>query len=190
MSRFWTADWHVNHGSIIKYAERPFKNAVDMRKRMVSLANDRVHERDIVVHVGDFLCRGSEKGNPPDERLKQHDVVEMLNGQWTFIKGNHDRNNGVITSGMYMVADVGKYRAIVSHIPFSMNNDCYHIEHGGVFVKPDFVICGHVHNIWKQEFLWCNQWESDVLHINVGVDSNKFSPFSDADIIEIYERHV
>ena len=189
--RYWTADIHANHGNIARYANRPWLRRTDvdehgqwvsveaakecgarMTDGLIANMNARIGPGDCVVHVGDFLCRGSERGIPGSGRLSFDDLLTKLNGRWTFVMGNHDRNNGVKHGFESLVVELGKKRALVRHVPCSAANfelvsqlDC------------EFVICGHVHTYWKHCMLF------GIPHINVGVDATNYFPLTDSEVL-------
>lgn len=79
---FVISDTHFGHNNIIKYCNRPFKNANEMDKALIENWNSIVGPGDHVYHVGDF-------GLAKLDYLKH--IRSQLNGKITLIKGNHDR---------------------------------------------------------------------------------------------------
>jgi len=59
MSIFVTADHHFGHANIIKFCNRPFKNADGMDKAMIRAWNLTVGHDDTVYHLGDFTLTDS-----------------------------------------------------------------------------------------------------------------------------------
>ena len=82
---WFTSDLHVDHANIIKFCNRPwtFEN---QREELITRWNSRVGLIDDVYHLGDFMFTGS-KG--VDRAL---DIIKELNGNITFIRGNHDQD--------------------------------------------------------------------------------------------------
>ena len=62
MNILWTADLHLGHGNIIKYCNRPFRDAHHMNTTLIANINSRAKPGDKLIHVGDFCCRGNERG--------------------------------------------------------------------------------------------------------------------------------
>jgi calcineurin-like phosphoesterase family protein len=197
MKRFWTADLHLGHANICRYTQRPWLKATDvdasgdwtstdaalgcaerMNIGLVRSMNMRIGKDDSVMHVGDFCCRGVERGTP-GLRVPLPMWLASLNGHWTFVLGNHDRNNGLRHGLQEARVLLGGYTAHVQHRPVDLNNVA-RLYHEGV----DFVICGHVHSTWQ------TTWIGDVLHINVGVDAHKYNPLNDSEVVGIYERET
>ena len=117
-------------------------------------------------------CKGVE-----GLRNKHNDYIKLLNGHWTFLWGNHDKNNSVKPIAHFMFCEIGQYRAFVSHYP---------IENLHMFDKrlityvsqcTDFQICGHIHNAWKTKYF------GDYLMYNVGIDAHRYNPVDDSQIV-------
>jgi calcineurin-like phosphoesterase family protein len=152
-----------------------------MNKRIAAEANMRMKIDDTCVHVGDFCVRGGEKAR---------DHLSRLTGNWVFIRGNHDKNNGVKTVCWWMMTQIGQYHAFVSHVPYF-----YRMPSGTAqYLVPDalvqvieencdFAICGHVHEKWMVSH------EGKIPTINVGVDVHKFRPVRDDELINIYLKN-
>lgn len=192
MNRWWTADLHLGHANIVKYCRRPFINhekyidqygswksaelkddaANRNNERLIAAMNSRIKPGDTVMHVGDFCCKGGERG-VSGTKTKANGWECILNGKWIFILGNHDSNN-TVRFGIYSaVVDVGPIKAFVVHRPPERLCEI-----------PDFcelVICGHVHEKWKWN--WCEERKP---MLNVGVDIQGFKPISDSELIGMY----
>ena len=81
MNIYHIGDHHFGHRNIIKYENRPFKDAEEMDEAMIVLWNNYVESGDVVIHYGDFsLCS-------PAVTI---DIVNRLNGDIILINGNHD----------------------------------------------------------------------------------------------------
>ena len=193
--RYWTSDIHFAHANIAKYCNRPtllkgdldengkwitndiaLAAAVRMDTFLIRNLNSRIKKDDTVVHVGDYMNKGTVT-KIPGLRNKPSFYTEQLNGTWIFLEGNHDGNIGVRTVARSMFVTIGPYRAFVAHYPIE-NEHIYHRD----FIKyvtqnMDLQITGHVHNIWKHKFY------KGFLMYNVGVDAHRFLPIHDAEII-------
>jgi calcineurin-like phosphoesterase family protein len=83
MSEVWfTSDLHVDHKNIIEYCSRPW-TFEQQREEIITRWNSRVGLYDDAYHLGDFVFAGS-KG-----LQKTLEVIKELNGNITFIRGNH-----------------------------------------------------------------------------------------------------
>ena len=180
MRRAWTSDMHVGNGNIIEYAGRPFRDAAHMNKRLVDGANERLLDGDTCVHVGDFCFGGRKVFN---------EFCPKLRGNWVFVRGNHDQNNGAKTVCDWMFTRMSHFTVFVSHVPYF-----YRHEEGTakfllseamiaeVEARCDFAICGHVHDEWDVSD------EGEIPCFNVSVDVRKFRPIFDNEIVLAYNK--
>jgi calcineurin-like phosphoesterase family protein len=96
MSKKWvSSDHHWFHGNIIKHCHRPFINNTfpedderhwdvpTMNRVMVERWNSVVAPNDIVYYGGDMFYKGRTKDCEA--------ILDQLNGQIYFVKGNHDK---------------------------------------------------------------------------------------------------
>jgi calcineurin-like phosphoesterase family protein len=226
--RFWTADPHYNHANIARYTNRPqvkpgdlnpdgswispeiaFQRAEEMNTMLTREANQRIKSGDTVICVGDFSCRGGERG-VKGLHIKPAEILAKLNGTWTIIGGNHDSQNGVKAACEFMVVEIAKYRVGVQHRPL-LDEESYlrwkalspeerakspwrdrmsdrqrerEFDHAAYCRRFDFMICGHVHNAWKVRKV------AGIWHVNVGVDVNRYMPINDTEVALIYEKAV
>ena len=79
-----TSDQHFGHTNIIKYCNRPFKDADEMTRELISRHNAIVKKDDVVWHLGDFSL--NEKRVP--------EILPKLHGLHMLIMGNHDQCYG------------------------------------------------------------------------------------------------
>ena len=79
---FILSDLHLGHNNIIRYCRRPFNNAGEMDRVLISNWNRVVGESDEVIYLGDFRYG---TGSAPSTEYLGH-----MNGNITFIHGNHD----------------------------------------------------------------------------------------------------
>jgi calcineurin-like phosphoesterase family protein len=184
MKRFWTADFHIGHynknGGILAYCNRPFKDLDHMNKSLIHEANMRVKESDTCIHVGDFAVKSNAD--------KFVDLRNQLRGNWTFVEGNHDKNNGVKCECRWMFVKISHFNVFVSHIPYFYDESYdtpaeWLIPHSlvkSINLTCDFAICGHVHEKWK------HVWHNSIPTINVGCDVWNYRPVSDDELVKYY----
>jgi len=179
MIRYWTADMHLGHGRCIEYCKRPFRDCHHMNKWLIKEANMRINDDDVCVHVGDFSMKDGWR------------CRQRLNGNWLFLRGNHDKNNKVKTVADWMFLRLSHFRIFVSHVPYFYRDESrtatYHLPDELVaFVEStcDFAVCGHVHEKWHVSM------DGKIPTINVGVDVNNYRPVSDAELLEIYKKEI
>lgn len=84
MSIFFSSDEHFSHANILKYCNRPFKDAEAMDNEMIRAHNAIVQEGDLVYHLGDFTFKPKNFA---------FNILRRLNGKHFFIRGNHDAWN-------------------------------------------------------------------------------------------------
>ena len=147
---FITSDLHFGHEDIIGEAgfcsrtRGHFKSVEEMNQYLIEAHNSVVGENDTVYHLGDFSLNLT--------REEVFEILEQLNGQIHFIKGNHDRsrimnyierNNYKVSKNKmkYVTHDVG---TIVK-----FNKRIYHLTHyplqlGGWNQLRS--LCGHIHD--------------------------------------------
>ena len=229
MIRWRYSDTHFNHPNILRYCNRPqlkpgdldvsgkwvspeiaFQRAEKMNADFIRNCNQRVKPDDTVVCVGDFSCRGGEKG-VQGLHLPPAEILAQLNGTHVVIAGNHDAQNGVKSVANFMSCEIAKYRVGVQHRPLQdeeaylkwkalspaekaanpwrdrMSDQWREHEfiHASYCRKQfDFMICGHVHNAWKVKKV------AGIWHVNVGVDVNRYMPIDDQEVVQIYEKAV
>lgn len=89
MSIWFTADLHLGHKAILKYAERPFADVEEMDARLVEHWNAAVGERDQVYLLGDVSFHRPER---------TRELLAGLNGRIHLIRGNHDKDKRLTPS--------------------------------------------------------------------------------------------
>jgi calcineurin-like phosphoesterase family protein len=83
MNKWFTADEHFGHENIIKFCNRPFKNASHMDAEMISRWNSVVTNKDYVYVIGDFTLNGEAFA---------YKIIRQLKAKKIFIiPGGHDR---------------------------------------------------------------------------------------------------
>lgn len=172
---FFTSDWHLNDEMILKVCKRQFKSVERMTEVIVQRANQRAQVKsDNIIHVGDFIQRGLDRGTGNKEtQVSAKAVLANLWANVILLEGNHDENNRCNTVGKVLFRKVGKFDCIVQHYPSGHDNfyiNCSD-KHSPTLESPTsrFVtinICGHVHDKWA--FKLDNYF--GVLNVNVGID--------------------
>jgi calcineurin-like phosphoesterase family protein len=162
---FFTSDWHLNDELILKVCKRQFKSAARMTEVIVQRANQRAQAKsDNIIHVGDFIQRGLDRGTGDKEtQVSAKAVLANLWANVILIEGNHDENNRCHTVGKVLFRKVGKLDCIVQHYP-SGSKDYFDFATLSPFVIIN--ICGHVHDKWAFKY----DAQFNVLNVNVGID--------------------
>ena len=151
MNTYLTSDLHLGHSNIIKYCNRPFPDVESMNKYLITKWNETVSKSDKVYFLGD-LSFLTEKWIP------------LLNGNITFIKGNHDK-----------FKNTQSFPSII----LEWQGECFYLIHNPRDVPPDWeswIIHGHVHNN--------KPFRVDEKTFNVSTDVTFFRPIELSYIIE------
>jgi len=144
--------------------------------------NMRVKPGDRVIHVGDFATKGKVNGIPGLSG-SYTEFLSGLNGTWSLLEGNHDKQGKVKTIGKHLFCHLGGFPVFVSHLPTdNENQDPLLIDY--VRRACAFAICGHVHDAWTVKTC------AGIVNINVGVDVHKYRPISDDEVLGIYTKET
>lgn len=155
---FFTADTHFCHDNILTWSQRPFKTVEEMNDAIVRNWNQRVKTSDTVFHLGDFCW---------DEK-RFDEFMTRLNGRIILIKGNHDKGN----------------RSILTEATIEFGGHEWKLIHDSEFASHNFVLCGHVHELWKTKS------HGAQLLVNVGVDVWGFKPITINEILATVVRET
>lgn len=158
---FLTADLHWGHFNIIDYCSRPFYTLDQMHETMQRNWNSRVTDDDTVIVVGDWCFKNSPGGKTGEGLPITADYwASQLKGKKIFLKGNHDKNNSLVTPIAGLLLDTHGKKIYCTHKP----------EHANLDYEINFV--GHVHDRWL-----IKQY-GDTILFNVGVDQHRFMPIT------------
>lgn len=152
--KFFTSDQHFGHNNIIKYCDRPFKNADIMDRELIRRHNAVVERNDEIFMIGDF----SLKSSMHMEYLRK--IIKKLKGIKHLILGNHD------SLKPFNYIDIG-----FTSIHTSLEIEGFVLNHDpavSCINRNKIFICGHVHNLFKTE--------KNV--INVSVEIWEYTPVS------------
>ena len=159
MKYFFTSDTHYGHEKVIDYCERPFRNLTHMDNTLIKNHNSIVSPDDTVYFLGDFCFK--------DYKLYKR----RLNGNFIFIRGNHDRNNKVPTKILSAVVKHGGKVIYLVHDPIDIVEDV------------EMNLVGHVHKLWKFK-----KSLKGIPMINVGVDVWDYKPITIEQIMKAYNK--
>ena len=154
--RTWVwSDLHLRHANIIKHCKRPFANARDMDRTMMTAWKSVVGTGDTVLNGGDVALAGS-LGESGRARIREAPGRKIL------VVGNHDFNR---KTGLLDAAGHGIATGILS-IDTDPPMVLTHIPMGAL--PPSWVnLYGHVHN---------NEPLRETPHINVCVEHTDYRP--------------
>lgn len=105
---FVTSDTHFGHENIIRYCERPFKDARSMNESLIERWNNRVGVDDTVYFLGDFAMGPGVDDNFIVRTLKR------LNGTINVLPGNHDQKYKKCSGLEKIIVDSGLSIEILS----------------------------------------------------------------------------
>ena len=204
MNKWFMSDPHLGHKNIIKYCGRTmfmtpdekdqYQKVLDgkipmkamsvsdeslekMNGYIINAHNARVKNTDIVFCLGDFCFRNTPGGKIGEGvKVKSEDWMKKMNGNFTFIQGNHDRNNSLSTPIVSCVIEMGRNQIYLCHNP----------EH--IDKNYDLCFVGHVHNNWKFKKIRYSATNRIIKIVNVGLDVWGFSPCSYNEIMSGLKR--
>ena len=190
MKTFFTSDLHLQSTEapgIIEWAHRPFKTVEKHDAALIRGINERCKPDDLLIHVGDFMNYGKNRGNESG-RSKPDFYLSQINCQVICLEGNHDPNNHVRCIGRTLTTKVGRFVVSVGHYPswddrFERALICSYIHPNDLDSEFQIHLCGHVHDKWKHQ--WdelSDKHKHKILNINVGVDVWKYRPVSKVEL--------
>jgi calcineurin-like phosphoesterase family protein len=188
---YFSSDHHFWHTNIIRFCNRPYASIEEMNEMLILNWNNTVKPDDIVYYLGDFSL-----ATRPVET-----VTPRLNGKKFLVPGNHDWAHSYHKKGK---KDLAKWKAFYESNGWEVLDEQTHIyalsdTHGihklnlchfpKVFEfyddkyenwrpeppEDEILLCGHVHQSWKQRGS-C---------INVGVDVWEMKPVSISQIFDL-----
>ena len=141
----------------------------------------RLKADDTLICIGDFQCRGAERGVPGDKRPWTY-FAGLYVPTLVLLEGNHDHNNKVRTIGRYLFGKMSHFNFVATHWP--TDNE----EHDPLLIdyirrSCAFAIVGHVHNAWQVSV------RDGIVNINVGVDANNYRPVLDDEVVQLYLKN-
>ena len=178
---YFTSDTHFGHENIIRYCNRPFRNAEEMNAELIRRWRETVPEDGIVFHMGDFAHGNARLWN---------DILSALTGRKYLILGNHDMK--ALRQGymgrfelvtQQMTIRVGGQAIVLNHNPFL----CY----GGSY-RDVWQLFGHVHS-GPASHTGLDHPRLRMLfplQYDVGVDNNDFRPISFEEVKAKIEAQV
>jgi len=171
MSKIWfTSDTHFYHTNIIKYCDRPYKDADEMNYKLIQNWNSVVKHDDIVYHCGDF-CLGNKD--------KIANIAHQLNGRKFLICGNHDAYKA--TDYMQLGFEWATRHPIIY-------NKYLILSHEPVFLNANSVF-GNVHGHCHQNEHRSMPKNGDPnLYFNVCVEKTNYTPILLSEIEKHYAK--
>jgi calcineurin-like phosphoesterase family protein len=130
MFDYIASDLHLGHDNIIEYCNRPFDTVEEMDESIIGYWNSLVNKSDSVLFLGDLTLAGEEIAI---------EYLDKLNGDITFIQGNHDRlkmrHDSVHVYDNLTFTYMG-HKFYVAHEPYNYSTD----------IPNQWLLHGHTHN--------------------------------------------
>ena len=166
--RTWVwSDLHLRHGNIIKYCDRPFRDAPHMDGAIMTGWRSAVGAGDTVLNGGDVALAGALDDAGRAE-------IREAPGRKLLVVGNHDfnRRTGLLDAAEHETAT--GILAIDTDPPMALT----HLPMDGL--PPGWVnLYGHVHN---------NEPLRDTPHINVCVEHTGYRPLPLESLLALGKR--
>jgi calcineurin-like phosphoesterase family protein len=168
----FVSDLHFNHKNIINLCKRPYRSLKHMHDDLIHKWNSVVDKGDTVFHLGDFSYKGSAE--------KVDRILEQLNGEIIFIKGNHEsdlmkskaRGTHLIEERIELNIEGVNRLIVLDHYPMLAWNK----SHSG-----SIQLFGHVHGGLSNKGVIDHRWNQ----MDVGIDATKlFRPINAEEVLE------
>ena len=162
---FFTADLHLGHENILKYCNRPFRNAQEMDGVILDNLNSQVHADDRLYVVGDFTFGGVDRVRSYRDRIHCKNVY--------LIPGNHDYLSVKQYEEMFVWASplreikVGSTHIVLCH---------YAMRRWPRSHKGSWHLYGHSHGQLPDD--------GKTFSFDVGVDCHNYFPLSFEDVAD------
>lgn len=168
----FTSDTHFGHGNIIRFCDRPFRDAHHMNEILIRNWNEAVRPDQTVIHAGDFGL-GS--------RSQVQNMLKRLNGGIILVQGNHDHRRSLqdfhevhdLLDLRVMLPSGGTQQIIICHYRMTVwpasHRDSWHVH-------------GHSHGTLPVLI--------DKPVLDIGVDSWAYQPIDFATVALEMRRHM
>ena len=201
---FLTSDFHLSHKNIIKYCpltrgqfiyDNGDPNIISMNNAIVEMWNETVSNEDDVLFLGDWSLNHNTRNK----------FMKMLNGNISWIKGNHDKkldfeilSNNPFYLGKYYTKYEDGYYYLFVHSPYDSKDL---VEKFYKYNEKVRVICGHVHEKWRfikagmyiKEYITNehreNGFETKYPIFNCGLDANAFRLVKWEDVVDLFKEN-
>jgi len=109
MTIYFTADLHLHHQYILRYAKRnpPFRDIDDMDRELIRNWNSATKNTDKIYHLGDFCFTH-------DSNVYGR-AIRKLYGRRVFLRGNHDQ--GLQHADYYIWCWIDGMKIFMRHWP-------------------------------------------------------------------------
>lgn len=112
-----TSDTHFGHDNIIKYCDRPFKNADEMDEFIMTKWNETIKPGDKVYHLGDVYFGKKQKD--------WGSFFSKLQGSKRLLLGNHDNGKDKILQNTFQKISMWRmfpeFGLLLTHVPVHLS---------------------------------------------------------------------
>jgi calcineurin-like phosphoesterase family protein len=171
--KHFTADLHLGHGNIIKYAKRPFKNSLEMDEAIIENWNSKVATGDEVYVIGDV-------GLTDADYIVR--CLERMHGNKYLIEGNHDERSLKSQRFREQFVWIERMREIEFNDPSAKKG------------RRPIVLCHYAMRVWNRSHhgayhLYGHSHgklpdDRNSLSMDVGIDAHNYFPISLEEIQE------
>lgn len=182
---FFCADTHFNHANIIKYCNRPFKDAEEMDSVLIENINSVVKSNDTLWFLGDF-CFGSREPRAFLRKATHYrELIKCKN--MILVWGNHDpkvysrrKDDKWLVQGFreLFIEDYTQVETIIGGKSFTFSHYAMRVwnkmHHGSMHLY------GHSHNSLPDD--------PNSLSFDCGVDCHNFKPISYDEVLVIMSK--
>jgi calcineurin-like phosphoesterase family protein len=133
MNIYHWSDPHFGHERLIDYVNSPFKNIKEKDSTIINNFNSKVKEDDFCICYGDFCFGKSNEAPNSQKKAFEYYRNQLKCKNIIFIRGSHDKNNGVKTPIRSLVITMGGKWINCVHNPKEARGDFF------------FNFCGHWH---------------------------------------------
>lgn len=170
---WFTADLHFGHEAVLRFAERPWRSAVEMDDALIARINERVAPTDRLFILGDvsYLISAERAAKLVGRIACRH--IHL-------IRGNHD----AALDGLGLFESVRDYaemnwrgqKLVLFHYPIMKWNGMY---------RGSWQLHGHIHS--KGSGYNDENRAQGILRYDVGVDANGYRPVSFKELEAYYK---
>jgi calcineurin-like phosphoesterase family protein len=176
---WYTSDTHAYHANIIKYQDRPFKDAEEMSQKLADNINDVVGSKDVLFHLGDWAFGVKRDRSVQLEASRK--FREMINCEHVVLLwGNHD----------YRMKGMKEFQQL-----FDDTQDILEVK--DYDAKEKIILCHYALRVWNAQHH--GRWhlyghshgrlpDPDAFAFDVGVDSHNYTPLCSLDVSRIMQE--
>lgn len=182
---WFISDNHFYHENIIKYCNRPFKNATEMNAILISNWNELVQPNDDIIIAGDFIHSGNI--------AYIEYILSQLNGKLWLVYGNHCFQNKFERP----VIQTMFFDRCFDSMDFQVKDDeledgfmKFHINHYPCefWTRGAVHLHGHIHSGPTSTSIETCTFKP--MRYDIGVDNNNFKPISYEEIKIIITKQL